>query len=246
MNKTKIEWADATVNPYVGCTGECGYCYAKRLNDRFHFVADFHEPQYFPGRLKEIENKTPKKIFLDSMSDVSDWSVKNSVDILQAMDRNTQHVYLLLTKRPDDADAFFNAQDIVDYAAKNNTRANQWLGVSITFKMSLWRLKELKTITLKYPGRWNGFLSIEPLEENVAPSIDITDLSAVQWVIIGLETGTRKQRNPNTAQWIANIVEKCDAVGIPVFMKDSCTLFHVPCGATSPRASPTTSTENAG
>jgi DNA repair photolyase len=30
MNKTKIEWCDATINPVVGCLHNCPYCYARR------------------------------------------------------------------------------------------------------------------------------------------------------------------------------------------------------------------------
>ena len=35
MNKTKIEWCDATWNPVVGCKHGCDYCYAKRIAARF-------------------------------------------------------------------------------------------------------------------------------------------------------------------------------------------------------------------
>ncbi len=29
MNQTKIEWTDRTLNAVVGCTHNCGYCYAR-------------------------------------------------------------------------------------------------------------------------------------------------------------------------------------------------------------------------
>ncbi|MBQ9553260.1 MAG: DUF5131 family protein [Clostridia bacterium] len=35
MNKTKIEWADATWNPVTGCFHDCPYCYAARIARRF-------------------------------------------------------------------------------------------------------------------------------------------------------------------------------------------------------------------
>lgn len=35
MNKTKIEWADATWNPVTGCLHGCEYCYARRIATRF-------------------------------------------------------------------------------------------------------------------------------------------------------------------------------------------------------------------
>lgn len=35
MDKTKIEWADATWNPVTGCFHSCEYCYARRIAERF-------------------------------------------------------------------------------------------------------------------------------------------------------------------------------------------------------------------
>ena len=35
MNKTKIDWADATWNPVTGCLHGCEYCYARRIAERF-------------------------------------------------------------------------------------------------------------------------------------------------------------------------------------------------------------------
>ncbi len=35
MNKTKIEWCDATWNPVTGCLHGCEYCYAARIVHRF-------------------------------------------------------------------------------------------------------------------------------------------------------------------------------------------------------------------
>lgn len=35
MNKTKIEWADATWNPVTGCLHGCEYCYARKIANRF-------------------------------------------------------------------------------------------------------------------------------------------------------------------------------------------------------------------
>lgn len=57
MKSTKIEWCDATVNPVVGCTKGCAYCYARRLNQRFQWIEDFSIPQFFPGRLRQLSTK---------------------------------------------------------------------------------------------------------------------------------------------------------------------------------------------
>ena len=51
MKNTKIEWADATLNPVIGCKHGCPYCYAKYMNKRFGFTPNFEEPTFFPERL---------------------------------------------------------------------------------------------------------------------------------------------------------------------------------------------------
>lgn len=35
MDKTKIDWADASWNPVTGCMHGCEYCYARRIAERF-------------------------------------------------------------------------------------------------------------------------------------------------------------------------------------------------------------------
>ena len=73
MNDTKIEWCTRTLNPVVGCTYGCPFCYARKMNKRFGYVPDFSEPQFFPDRLQQLTEKKPQRIFMDSMSDIADW-----------------------------------------------------------------------------------------------------------------------------------------------------------------------------
>ena len=35
MDKTKIDWADASWNPVTGCLHGCAYCYARKIAERF-------------------------------------------------------------------------------------------------------------------------------------------------------------------------------------------------------------------
>ena len=35
MNRTRIDWADMTWNPVVGCLHGCEYCYARDIAQRF-------------------------------------------------------------------------------------------------------------------------------------------------------------------------------------------------------------------
>ena len=38
-DKTKIDWADAPVNPWWGCSNTCPYCYARGIAKRFGWSA---------------------------------------------------------------------------------------------------------------------------------------------------------------------------------------------------------------
>jgi hypothetical protein len=56
MNRTKIDWKnpkegwrlDMTWNPIVGCRHGCNYCYARRMNDRFQWIANWNDPIIIP------------------------------------------------------------------------------------------------------------------------------------------------------------------------------------------------------
>lgn len=54
MNKTKIEWCDATWNPVTGCLHKCEYCYARKIANRFGTID------------KMIESAAEEGIGLDS------------------------------------------------------------------------------------------------------------------------------------------------------------------------------------
>lgn len=49
--------------------------------------------------------------------------------------------------------------------------------------------------------------------EDLRPDID--------WVIVGAETGNRKEKVIPEREWIQNIVNQCRAAGVPVFLKSS-------------------------
>src|SRR6516162_2005228 len=77
--KTPIEWTNATWNPVTGCDAVspgCDHCYARTLAERFRGVPNHPYTQgfdlrIFPDRLtKPVTWKTPKRIFVNSMSDL--------------------------------------------------------------------------------------------------------------------------------------------------------------------------------
>ena len=203
MKQTKIDWCDCTINPVVGCKNGCPYCYARKINDRFHFIEDWNEPQFFPERLKQLNSKKPKSIFMDSMSDVGLWKSIWFDQVIQAMQKNTQHRYIFLSKCANGflghSKFFLGLEDIA------------FFGLSIT-KASDWD---------KLQGTSFDFISIEPLLEDLnLHRYKYYPLSLKQ-VIIGAETGNRKGKVIPKKEWIDNIVNFCDEHHLRVFMKSS-------------------------
>jgi protein gp37 len=85
-----------------------------------------------------------------------------------------------------------------------------WLGVSVENRRWLHRLDTLGQVPAVV-----RFASFEPLLD------DLGDLSPwlphLQWVIIGGESGP--DRRPMELAWLLNIVEQCQAAGVPCFVK---------------------------
>lgn len=204
MKKTKIDWCDCTINPVVGCKNGCPYCYAERLNKRFGFIPNWREPKFFPERLKQLDSKSPKTIFMDSMSDVGWWDSDWGYKTYFAMKENPQHAYIFLTKYQK-YDSGFHV--IFSYRGEKK-KQNIFIGKSVTHQneLELW-------------GRYD-FFSIEPILEPI-------DLKAIgdnlycKAVIIGAETGNRKGKVIPKKEWITDIVKHCDAANVKVFMKES-------------------------
>ena len=204
MKKTKIDWCDCTLNPVIGCKNNCKYCYAKKQNDRFHFVPNWCEPQFFPERLKQLNCRKPKSIFMDSMSDVGWWEKDWGRQVYETMHKNPQHNYIFLTKGGKYPSGFHEILELCAFYENKNI----FFGKSITMN-----------------GQYNcseqyDFISIEPILEPI-------DLSAIKYtlytrqVIIGAETGNRKGKVIPKKEWIDDIVKQCDIKGVRVFMKSS-------------------------
>lgn len=210
MNSTKIEWCDKTLNPVVGCTYGCPYCYAKRINDRFHYIPDFLEPQFFPERLEQLKSKKPAKVFLTSMSDPADWKKKWVDAVISAIDENPQHQYLFLTKRPEAYSRLFPLWRHLD-----SDLMNIWYGVTVTSHDELHKIADLPIS--------NRFISFEPLHGSADPRKRPVKVAVpwADWAIIGAETGPRSTHVRTEKEWVDEIVSYCDETGVPVFMKDS-------------------------
>lgn len=205
MNKTKIDWCECEINPVVGCPNGCEYCYAEKINCRFHFVKNWKQPEFFPERLKQFKSKMPKSVFINSMSDIGTWKEEWLEQVLLAMQLFSHHKYIALTKTnvallKCKLDAFCN---------KYEGNLPLYIGKSITTQEQVDALQK---------NECTDFLSIEPILEGL-------DLSNILWstrqLIIGAETGNRKGKIVPSKEWITNIVKQADMHGLKVFMKES-------------------------
>jgi len=244
MNKTKIEWCDMTWNPVTGCLNNCEYCYARKIAKHFTkglfyeanrnvegskiFEADEKCYQEYSGeryyrpypfsfdptlhryRLDEPQKtKKPQNIFVCSMADLfGGWVPETWIKaVFEACEKAPQHRYLFLTKNPK------RYEKILSYV----NDGNMWLGATITKQEGMEKepFSWIKSYALR-DERQKIFYSIEPMQEEIF----IQDILP-HWVIIGAETGNRKEKVIPEKKWIRTIKEVCDYYKIPLFMKNS-------------------------
>ena len=99
-----IEWTDATWNPVTGCTKispGCKHCYAERLANRLKLMGQENYRNGFEVTLQPqmlelpLRWKTPKRIFVNSMSDLfhEDVPLAYMKDVFQVMQHAHWHQY---------------------------------------------------------------------------------------------------------------------------------------------------------
>lgn len=198
MKTTKIDWCDSTLNPVVGCKNGCAYCYARKLNNRFGFIPNWEEPQFFPERLEQLKSKKGKSIFMDSMSDIGWWKEEWKEKVFEAIRNNKQHTYIFLTKSEE-------------------IKRPYWLRESYGNRVYFGKTITKGTYYAGYNDSFMNFLSIEPLLGEVTFNM----FGGVRQVIIGAETGNRKGKVIPKKEWVDNIVKQCDKYQVRVFMKES-------------------------
>jgi len=191
--KSKIK----NINAVIGCNIGCRYCYARAVAKRFHLTDDFSKPVADLHKLERI--KKPGIYFLTGMSDPYIWEKEWLDKSFNLLKQNPRTVGIYLTKAPNKIDL-------------NNVPDNAWMGVTVTCKNDLWRIKSLKeNIKCK-----NYHITFEPLFEDLG---DI-DLSGIRWIVIGTETGNCKGKIDTKKQWVNNLVKVARRYGCKIFYKE--------------------------
>jgi protein gp37 len=215
-----IEWTDATWNPVTGCTRlspGCDHCYALSFAERFRGVPGHHFEQGFdlrlwPQRLElPLRWKTPKRIFVNSMSDLfhEDVPTQFVADVFEIMERAHWHQFQILTKRP---------KRMAQLAPTLRWPPNIWAGTSVELDRFSWRANHY----LRQVPAFVRFVSAEPLLGPL-PSLQLDHLD---WLITGGESGPYFR--PCQIEWVRELRDRC--------RKTSVAFFHKQWGGRTPKA----------
>ncbi len=205
-----IEWTNATWNPVTGCSSSsegCENCYARRMAKRLKAMGvpryrnGFHVSTH-PDLLEvPLHWKKSRLIFVNSMSDLfhEDVPFDFIVRVFSTISLASWHVFQVLTKRAD---------RLVALEKKLVWPANLWVGVTVESQRHVHRISKLNRVPSAV-----RFVSFEPL---LGPIKDL-DLSFIDWVIVGGESGPHSREM--APDWARMIRDACLDRSIPFFFK---------------------------
>jgi protein gp37 len=236
---SKIEWTDATWNPVRGCSivsKGCTNCYAMRQAHRTNHKGGAYEGltqltkggPVWTGQIRTVHEvldkprswKRPRRIFVNSMSDLFHDDVPDAFikDVWSAMAEAPQHVFQILTKRPQRMrDWLLSGLKISDdFTAKG--LPNVWLGVSVEDQAAA---DERIPLLLQTPAavRW---ISAEPLLSPITlhPSwlpMYRHPLPHISWCVVGGESGPSAR--PMHPDWARSLRDQCQTARTAFFFK---------------------------
>jgi len=207
---SKIEWTECTWNPVTGCTKiseGCRNCYAERMARRLQAMGQSNYRNGFtltlhPHMLEmPLHWRQPRMIFVNSMSDLfhQDVPLEFIRRVFAVMRQATQHQFQILTKR---------SERLARLSSKLPWPDNVWMGVTVENSDHAVRIDHLRRTNAGVK-----FISFEPL---LSPIRDI-DLSGIDWVIVGGESGPKAR--PMLPQWAMDIRDQCLTTGVSFFFK---------------------------
>lgn len=208
--KSSIEWTESTWNPVTGCnkiSPGCKFCYAERMAKRLKAMGSENYKDGFKLSVHEsslylpLTWKKPQTIFVNSMSDLfhKDIPVNFLMRTFEVMNNADWHNFQVLTKR---SDILLKLNPIITWTK------NIWMGVSVENQNYTYRIDHLRETNAHIK-----FLSIEPL---IGP-IDNLDLTNINWVIVGGESGPGAR--PMEESWVLRIRDICKESKVPFFFK---------------------------
>ena len=168
----------------------------------YYFSPTFH--RYTLGEPQSW--KKPRNIFVCSMADLfGDWVPDEWIEqVFEACEAAPQHKYLFLTK---------NGKRYLELARKGimPDADNFWYGCSVT----------RPDAPFFFSNKCKTFASIEPILEPFDWVPGLKHIGLPDWIIVGAETGNRKNKVRPEKDWLGGIVNGCTEHNIPLFMKES-------------------------
>lgn len=215
---TQISWTDHTFNPWIGCQAVspgCDNCYAEGMATRFYpghwgagssrkILSESNWKKPLTWNRKAEKSGVPARVFCGSMCDWTDsHAPADGLGRLWQTIRDTPNLdWQLLTKRAPNIKKCLPADWGDGYS-------NVWLGVTVEDrKHGIPRIDILRNTPATI-----RFLSVEPLLEPLGE----LDLSGIDWVIVGGESGRGCRRmNP---EWALDIQRQCLDQDVAFFFK---------------------------
>ncbi|TIY04953.1 MAG: phage Gp37/Gp68 family protein [Mesorhizobium sp.] len=227
---TNIEWTDATWNPITGCQVKspgCKFCYAMKLAgtrlkhhpSREGLTVDTKNGPVWNGRVRlnrawlgqPRKWTKPRMIFVCAHSDLFYEEVPDEwIDwVFVAMALSPQHIFQVLTKRPDRMLRYLNASSRL-YQAHEPLK-NVWLGTSVEDQL---RADERRApmAALAELG-WTTWVSYEP----ALGQVDWTGWEFLRWMVSGGESG--EHARPSSPSCHRQARDFCAASAIPYLFK---------------------------
>lgn len=242
---TRIEWADATFNPWLGCTKvspACDHCYAEAFAKRYGWAtwgagqarkrtSESYWRQPLAWDRKAAKAGKPLRVFCASLADVFDAEAPDSWrdGLFQVIDETPHLIWMLLTKRP---------KVMRNYLGDELPRPNVWLGSTVENQA----MADLRIPLLLETPAAKRFVSMEPLLGPVDlskwiggvhhhPDNDVTNPAVralvyaarramgptIDWVIAGGESGAHAR--PSHPEWFRALRDQCAAAGVPFHFK---------------------------
>jgi protein gp37 len=226
---SKIEWTDHTFNPWIGCqkvSPGCDHCYAEAMSNRYGWTewgphgerkrtseANWRKPLAW-AKAARGTGKRPR-VFCASLADVFDNQVPKAwrLDLFELIRQTPELVWLLLTKRPENAAKMLTHSWGPGYA-------NVWLGTTAENQEQATRRGR---ILRDIPARVR-FLSCEPLLSEI--QFEPETLQSLDWIIVGGESGHGARMMQEW--WAEHIQNQCRVAGVHFFMKQMTGKGEIP------------------
>lgn len=256
MSDTQIEWTHrpgtigAVWNPVTGCNKVdrgCKHCYAETMHRRLQAMGqEKYESDFLNGAKFHMDTldaplkwKKPRTVFVNSMSDLFHIDVPfEFIDhVLQVIGRTPQHLYLILTKRPERAAEYWRYQNRFKIGHRDwRPPANMWIGTSVNDQNSadvrvpyLLQLEATIRFISYEPAtgpvdltRWLGSyyrLPVSHWRDNM-PLEELNEayfVKGIDWLICGGESGHHAQ--PMHPDWVRRVRDDCLIHCVPFFFK---------------------------